>query len=535
MRELFDPDGPGSSPHTRGARSSPTSHRSDGRIIPAYAGSTGLQLIDTALYMDHPRIRGEHASTANLAAVRRGSSPHTRGARKWEIRLRFGMRIIPAYAGSTRCRSRRRGRSRDHPRIRGEHAVDVRADRRRRGSSPHTRGARELGRHLLFDAGIIPAYAGSTFARDVEVADETGSSPHTRGALRRSLRLGRRGRIIPAYAGSTCARFLRRRGVPDHPRIRGEHNICASVCDSPVGSSPHTRGAPPSTFPKASAWRIIPAYAGSTGHTQPHGQLFADHPRIRGEHPLLLRCEFEWLGSSPHTRGALIMKDSISKSVRIIPAYAGSTSMSTMTGVRITDHPRIRGEHDDKRRAGQPRSGIIPAYAGSTGQHTPSHRPASGSSPHTRGAPVKPLRGGVAHRIIPAYAGSTRAPPSASTRLRDHPRIRGEHLAKSLTEKLGGGSSPHTRGALDCRPEGRVLMGIIPAYAGSTPPAPKSRNTGRDHPRIRGEHVDGWEGAGWARGSSPHTRGARRALSRAGPGRRIIPAYAGSTRPGCRR
>ena len=196
MRELFDPDGPGSSPHTRGARSSPTSHRSDGRIIPAYAGSTGLQLIDTALYMDHPRIRGEHASTANLAAVRRGSSPHTRGARKWEIRLRFGMRIIPAYAGSTRCRSRRRGRSRDHPRIRGEHdlvvagdsvfrgssphtrgapsaacrnrvlredhprirgehAVDVRADRRRRGSSPHTRGARELGRHLLFDAGMI--------------------------------------------------------------------------------------------------------------------------------------------------------------------------------------------------------------------------------------------------------------------------------------------------------------------------------------------------------------------------------------------
>ena len=165
MRELFDPDGPGSSPHTRGARSSPTSHRSDGRIIPAYAGSTGLQLIDTALYMDHPRIRGEHASTANLAAVRRGSSPHTRGARKWEIRLRFGMRIIPAYAGSTRCRSRRRGRSRDHPRIRGEHDLVVAGDSVFRGSSPHTRGARRRRPGRSAATRIIPAYAGSTRTR----------------------------------------------------------------------------------------------------------------------------------------------------------------------------------------------------------------------------------------------------------------------------------------------------------------------------------------------------------------------------------
>ena len=357
----------GSSPHTRGAHQRRRKHRREGRDHPRIRGehlrrgmppptgggssphTRGARMLDRVtqtLLGDHPRIRGEHAGEVRVAVAVEGSSPHTRGARRADRGCGVDGGIIPAYAGSTRCRSRRRGRSRDHPRIRGEHdlvvagdsvfrgssphtrgapsaacrnrvlredhprirgehAVDVRADRRRRGSSPHTRGARELGRHLLFDAGIIPAYAGSTFARDVEVADETGSSPHTRGALRRSLRLGRRGRIIPAYAGSTCARFLRRRGVPDHPRIRGEHNICASVCDSPVGSSPHTRGAPPSTFPKASAWRIIPAYAGSTGHTQPHGQLFADHPRIRGEHPLLLRCEFEWLGSSPHTRGAL--------------------------------------------------------------------------------------------------------------------------------------------------------------------------------------------------------------------------------------
>ena len=376
----------------------------------------------------------------------------------------------------------------DHPRIRGEHGVEEELDIVVQGSSPHTRGAR-------------------------------GAPPDVAAVLR----------IIPAYAGSTGPAGTPPSETPDHPRIRGEHLCTVPSPSRRSGSSPHTRGAQHLRFRVRLAGRIIPAYAGSTPSCSGVSSSGWDHPRIRGEH-FDSSCQlFLPGGSSPHTRGALIMKDSISKSVRIIPAYAGSTSMSTMTGVRITDHPRIRGEHDDKRRAGQPRSGIIPAYAGSTGQHTPSHRPASGSSPHTRGAPVKPLRGGVAHRIIPAYAGSTRAPPSASTRLRDHPRIRGEHLAKSLTEKLGGGSSPHTRGALDCRPEGRVLMGIIPAYAGSTPPAPKSRNTGRDHPRIRGEHVDGWEGAGWARGSSPHTRGARGESGQDDSHGRIIPAYAGST------
>ena len=206
MRELFDPDGPGSSPHTRGARSSPTSHRSDGRIIPAYAGSTGLQLIDTALYMDHPRIRGEHASTANLAAVRRGSSPHTRGARKWEIRLRFGMRIIPAYAGSTRCRSRRRGRSRDHPRIRGEHDLVVAGDSVFRGSSPHTRGAPSAACRNRVLREDHPRIRGEHAADDGLEGYFDGSSPHTRGARRRRPGRSAATRIIPAYAGSTRTR-----------------------------------------------------------------------------------------------------------------------------------------------------------------------------------------------------------------------------------------------------------------------------------------------------------------------------------------
>ena len=72
-------------------------------------------------------------------------------------------------------------------------------------------------------------------------------------------------------------------------------------------------------------------------------------------------------------------------------------------------------------------------------------------------------------------------------------------------------------------------MGIIPAYAGSTPWFIDNRGWLADHPRIRGEHDDRQQHVAEFGGSSPHTRGAHRGV---GPVRRlggIIPAYAGST------
>ena len=145
-----------------GARSRRTPRRH--RIIPAYAGSTLPDFVSFHLMSgssphtrgaprgrsrgcpspkDHPRIRGEHpdgrsagqrddgiipayaGSTSHAEDSRldmAGSSPHTRGARQ-------------------SCSRRPRG-SRDHPRIRGEHA---------RADVCHDVGL-----------GIIPAYAGST-------------------------------------------------------------------------------------------------------------------------------------------------------------------------------------------------------------------------------------------------------------------------------------------------------------------------------------------------------------------------------------
>ncbi len=112
------------------------------RIIPAYAGSTVQSHLLRSVCEDHPRLRGEHGEVMPLAMPVAGSSPPTRGA---HAVLRFGsshLRIIPAYAGSTSPTSFQRILVRDHPRLRGEHASTCTTESRRAGSSPPTRGAR---------------------------------------------------------------------------------------------------------------------------------------------------------------------------------------------------------------------------------------------------------------------------------------------------------------------------------------------------------------------------------------------------------
>ena len=152
-----------------------------------------------------------------------------------------------------------------------------------------------------------------------------------------------------------------------------------------------------------------------------------------------------------------------------------------------------------------------------------------GSSPHTRGAQARLHVLSVPRRIIPAYAGSTLAIALPYLRLKDHPRIRGEHASHNTDNVHDKGSSPHTRGAPDRLRDGAGGGGIIPAYAGSTG-CSAGRRTGRwDHPRIRGEHGTVPPAVALRVGSSPHTRGAHGRGVDPAVRQRIIPAYAGST------
>ena len=180
----------------------------------------------------------------------------------------------------------------DHPRIRGEHVIPSR-----------------------------------------NVNGVTGSSPHTRGAPgRTAVECSRRG-IIPAYAGSTVSVERAVIKSADHPRIRGEHARFGRILEIKVGSSPHTRGARSAPKHTIRTEGIIPAYAGSTRKQLNQTLYEMDHPRIRGEH---VHAGYEVPvreGSSPHTRGAQRLARARDRVLRIIPAYAGSTSLGSRTRI----------------------------------------------------------------------------------------------------------------------------------------------------------------------------------------------------------
>ena len=152
----------GSSPHARGALIYDRHHSAAARIIPACAGSTSYAHSIHEPTGDHPRMRGEHQTVMSTTFDIKGSSPHARGARFPLFNLLRRVGIIPACAGSTSPRLRRRICSRDHPRMRGEHATLVARVVRITGSSPHARGAPIVVIENPVLKGIIPACAGST-------------------------------------------------------------------------------------------------------------------------------------------------------------------------------------------------------------------------------------------------------------------------------------------------------------------------------------------------------------------------------------
>ena len=254
----------------------------------------------------------------------------------------------------------------------------------------------------------------------------------------------------------------------------------------------------------------------------------------------------------------------------IIPACAGSTGEKPHDWDCIGDHPRMRGEHQlfegdpDYTPGSSPhargarfdealdvcRRGIIPACAGSTRARTsttcttwdhPRMRGEhlngwfmyvylAGSSPHARGALDILSRLQAVEGIIPTCAGSTVEAASPTSSGRDHPRMRGEHHVPLWVASCFLGSSPHARGALTPSFQAFAQVGIIPACAGSTQNALNYRADSRDHPRMRGEHNGAGIGGTDGLGSSPHARGALFLLGAGRPKRGIIPACAGSTR-----
>ena len=192
-----------------------------GGIIPARAGFTPWGDGAGRSRVDHPRSRGvyggdHHAlfggqGSSPLArglpcfllthALTNGSSPLARGLRRWAILLPRSDGIIPARAGFTHIRERKRKNRKDHPRSRGVYAPPPSGWRGLSGSSPLARGLPTVIPAAPKSPGIIPARAGFT--------------------------------KIPGTPGFRVA---------DHPRSRGVYECQAILTTRDFGSSPLARG-----------------------------------------------------------------------------------------------------------------------------------------------------------------------------------------------------------------------------------------------------------------------------------------------------
>ena len=132
--------------------------------------------------------------------------------------------------------------------------------------------------------------------------------------------------------------------------------------------------------------------------------------------------------------------------------------------------------------------------------------------------------------LIPARAGTTLVACRTRVSLRAHPRSRGDHPPGIPAAETAGGSSPLARGPPALNANRTGVRGLIPARAGTTRSSHFSRRFMRAHPRSRGDHVKTIFRACMVPGSSPLARGPPRRALRRFPRSGLIPARAGTTR-----
>ena len=253
---------------------------------------------------------------------------------------------------------------------------------------------------------------------------------------------------------------------------------------------------------------ITPAHAGNTICEAEITLVVRDHPRTRGEYLLWHYYLRPSQGSPPHTRGIPQPVPQPQPQPGITPAHAGNTEGFPKIIHANGDHPRTRGEY----RLALTLLAII-----------------WGSPPHTRGilaCRYIDLRYGG---ITPAHAGNTIPSLFPSSSWRDHPRTRGEYSIEYDENLMKEGSPPHTRGILpDCL-DAIKQAGITPAHAGNTDSNNPEAGTQGDHPRTRGEYVQGFGEIFGGVGSPPHTRGIPMTLLFTKFFNGITPAHAGNT------
>ena len=130
----------GSPPRVRGKGPKHLSIRQWSRITPACAGKRRNKPYCFFWPWDHPRVCGEKLLSSCVSVFAWGSPPRVRGKALVQSQAQRSTRITPACAGKRLCRSLRKARQRDHPRVCGEKESENDATATRLGSPPRVRG-----------------------------------------------------------------------------------------------------------------------------------------------------------------------------------------------------------------------------------------------------------------------------------------------------------------------------------------------------------------------------------------------------------
>ncbi len=233
----------GSSPRMRGKPCCRGRGLSARRLIPAHAGKTLADASPPPPSGAHPRACGENLSTPMPEDSFPGSSPRMRGKQAAWNATNFARGLIPAHAGKTCGRHRRRRVRRAHPRACGENVTAPIMKLTTNGSSPRMRGKQRTRVNLLQVHRLIPAHAGKTpplamysntlrahpracgenDAANASQSGAAGSSPRMRGKLRHSSATSVLSGLIPAHAGKTGQQGTRALWARAHPRACGEN------------------------------------------------------------------------------------------------------------------------------------------------------------------------------------------------------------------------------------------------------------------------------------------------------------------------
>ena len=213
--------------------------------------------------------------------------------------------------------------------------------------------------------------------------------------------------------------------------------------------------------------RFIPAYAGNSIREESVLIRLTVHPRLRGE----LAPNFKFLlrstGSSPLTRGTRLV-------------FTGSI-------FPIPVHPRLRGELS------------VSSF------RSPS---SPGSSPLTRGTHFDAVEKKVFDRFIPAYAGNSETLKMGAAALSVHPRLRGElSIALARVVPICRFIPAYAGNSNRTAKERELQVGSSPLTRGTHGVIPNSRAIAAVHPRLRGELNIRTADAMAPTGSSPLTRG----------------------------